>query len=90
MTAILPFIGRMLALGIAWLVMHFGIPMTTDDQAKLAEAILNIVTVFVGIYAVGHKSIDKFFNPGDTASSTLAKDDQTRKNVLKARESIHR
>lgn len=90
MTTVLPYLGRLVALGIAWLVMHFGIQMTVDQQQAVAENIVNIVTILIGVYAVSHKTLNKFINPGDTASSTLAKDDQTRKNVLKARESLRR
>lgn len=74
MTALLPYVGRLIALGVAWIVVHFGIQLTDVQQQQLVENIVNIVTIFVAVYFTGHKTVDKWLNPGDTASGHLGQE----------------
>jgi hypothetical protein len=73
-TALTPYISRisaaLIALAVTWLAAK-GINLDAETQSNLKDLIET--AIFVVVYAVSHRTIDKKANPGDTASSHLAK-----------------
>lgn len=77
MDIIRPYLARVLAAPIAalcaWLLMHWQVNITTDTQAQLVTALVAFILPFFGIvYAIVHKILDKWINPADAATTTLA------------------
>jgi hypothetical protein len=87
MTSLAPFIGRVIAILIVWLVSHYaikyGVTMDSTVQTQLSEQIVNIVIGMLSVYAVSHKALNKYFNPGDTASSHLASSEKEQAERMK-------
>lgn len=72
-----PYLSRIIAPIItyilAWLAGKTGIVFDSDATKTLTEgAILIIVPILLVVNGVIHKTLDKYFNPGDAASSHLA------------------
>lgn len=87
MNMLRPYIGRVVGLLIAWLsaqvAIRWHITVSTEQQAQFAEAVVNIIAGFVAVYLATHKTADKWFNPGDAASSHLAASEKIESRQLK-------
>lgn len=94
MNAISPFLGRLVAIFLAWVCGHladrYHIFVSTEQQAQLADMIVNVIAGFLTVYAVSHKWMNKFINPGDAASSHLAAEEKTQTSVLKFKDARRR
>lgn len=67
-----------------WLAIKFGIDVGAEAQQSLVQGIVGIIIpLFVTLYAVFHKTISRWTNPGDAASSHLAKKESAETAVLK-------
>lgn len=83
-----PFISRLIApfvtMGLTWLALH-GFDFGADATGHVTEyAVVAIVGLMQIINGVGHKTIDKKFNPGDAASSHLAGAEKVEAEAIKA------
>lgn len=68
-TAMSRAVGALVAGLAAWLLLHFGVALDHEVQARLSEAILVVTMVFFNIvYAFVHKWLNSRFNPADSAS----------------------
>lgn len=82
-----PFLARAVAILVAWLAGHFaikfGVTISTEAQAQLANEIVNIVVILLGVYAASHRILSKWSNPGDAASTNIAVAETTEAARLK-------
>jgi uncharacterized membrane protein (DUF441 family) len=87
MDALRPFFSRiaaaLVALLITWLTAK-GINLDQDTQSNLRQLIET--TIYIIVYAISHRVIDKRVNPGDAAGSHLAVSEKQESAVLKARD----
>lgn len=74
------FVAAFVAFFVTWLAAK-GINLDAESQIQL-KALLE-TTIFTIIYAITHRSIDKVVNPGDAASSHLAKSEKGEAEQLK-------
>lgn len=76
MNALTPYISRIIAAIVGWALLQlgarYGIIVSSETQAQIVEVISNAVLGFTLIYVGSHKTLDKWFNPGDAASSHIA------------------
>lgn len=83
-----PFLGRGVALLIAWVAAHltarYHITVTTEQQVQFSNAVVDIITGFIAVWFASHKIFDKWFNPGDAASSHIAAQEKAEAVELKA------
>ena len=91
MNTLSPFLGRLVAIFLGWVFGHladrYHIFVSTEQQAQLADMIVNVIAGFLTVYAVSHKWLNKFINPGDAASSHVAAAEKNEATVLKFRDS---
>jgi uncharacterized membrane protein (DUF441 family) len=88
MDALRPFFSRIAAALVAFVVTWLtakGIDLDQDAQSNLRQLIET--TIYIIVYAISHRVIDKRVNPGDAASSHLATSEKAETAVLKARDS---
>lgn len=84
MNALRPYISRPVAVLIAFLVTWLGskgINLDPETQSHI-QGLLE-TAVFLIIYAVSHRTLDKKVNPGDSASSHLAVQEAAESQDLK-------
>jgi uncharacterized membrane protein (DUF441 family) len=88
MDALRPFFSRiaaaLVALAVTWLAAK-GIDLDQDTQSNLRQLVET--TIYVIVYAISHRAIDKRVNPGDAAGSHLAVAEKHESAVLKAKDS---
>jgi hypothetical protein len=84
-----PLLSRVFAAWIAAFVVYlqfkFGITLDAETQAALLTVMLGSFTT---IYAIAHKFIDRYINPGDAASSHLAVVEKAEVKELKTNEKV--
>lgn len=88
--ALRPYLSRLIAglvtMLLTWLMSH-GIDLGTDAAGGLTEAGTALaIGGFTIIYGLIHRTLDKKLNPGDAASSHIAKSDVTKADDLKRME----
>lgn len=67
-----------------WLSIKFGIDIGSAEQQQLVQGIVGVILpIFITLYAVFHKTISRWTNPGDAASSHLAAKESAEVAVLK-------
>lgn len=88
MNTLAPFLGRIIAIIVGWaaaqLAVRFGFQVDSATQAQLVEHIVNIVVLLLGVYAMSHKWLNKWINPGDAASSNITKVEKAQAERLKS------
>jgi uncharacterized membrane protein (DUF441 family) len=87
MVALRPFVSRiaaaLVALLITWLAAK-GINLDQDTQSNLK--LLVETTIYIVVYAISHRLVDKQINPGDAAGSHLAMAEKAESTALKAQD----
>lgn len=83
---------RILAAWIAalasYLLAKYGVTIDANDQASIVTHLLGVaIPVFMTIYAIVHKVLNKKMNPGDAASVHLADKESGEAAQLKALDS---
>jgi UDP-N-acetylmuramyl pentapeptide phosphotransferase/UDP-N-acetylglucosamine-1-phosphate transferase len=77
-------VGSIVAGAVAWLAAR-GINLDQDSQAKLVEWLVGfILPLFGTIFSITHKTVAKYTNPGDAATSQLAEEHHIENEQLKA------
>lgn len=88
MNVLTPYISRIIAAIIGWVLLQlgarYGIIVGTATQAQLVEVVSNAVLGFLLIYVGSHKTLDKWLNPGDAASSHVGAVEKVEAAELKA------
>lgn len=88
MDALRPFLSRLLSPVISalagYLLVHYGINFDKETQAQINEQLITwIIPLVLAIYGLVHRLFDKRFNPGDAASSHLAKQESAEATDIK-------
>ena len=83
-----PYLSRILAPMItfilAYLARKFGLVFDENTGKVITEgAVLMIIPVLLAVNGIAHKTLDKWFNPGDAASSHLAGQEKIEVNRMK-------
>lgn len=91
MDSLRPFLSRLLSPFVAafagYLAIHFGVNLDTDNQVVLVKALVEwIIPLMVAVNALVHRALDKWLNPGDAASSHVAKQEAAQASALKTAE----
>lgn len=89
MNDITPYVSRIIspiiASLLAWLTIKTGAAFSQDTASKLTEGAILLLIPFTQILnGVIHKAIDKYINPGDSASSHLGAVEKVETATLKA------
>jgi hypothetical protein len=90
MNVLTPYISRIVAALVGWALLQlgarYGVIVSSETQAQIVEVISNAVLGFTMIYLGAHKTLDKWINPGDAASSHLGASEKIVARNLKATE----
>lgn len=88
MNLLTPYVSRIIAAIIGWILLQvgarYGIIVSSEAQAQLVEIVSNAVLGFLLIYVGSHKTLDKWLNPGDAASSHLGAVEKAETSELKS------
>lgn len=88
MNVLTPYISRIVAALVGWIILQigarYGIIVSTEAQAQIVEMVSNIVLGSTVIYLSTHKTLDKWLNPGDAASSHLGAVEKAETTELKS------
>lgn len=77
-------IGGLIATLSAWLMIRYGIIVDDSAQAELTSNVVAVMmTIFTILYPLIHKLINRKINPGDAASSHLAREEKTQAEGLR-------
>lgn len=91
MTAIAEFLGTILGRVIAawiaglatFLMTKYGVLIDAEQQKHLVEYTVGLILpLFITIYSILHKVLNKKLNPGDAASVHIAEQEKTEHSVL--------
>lgn len=87
------FLSRIIAAWVAglasWLLAKYGVTIDANNQTEIVGHIVGIIIPLgTTIYAVVHRLLSKFFNPGDAASKHLAERETAETHQLKAASSF--
>lgn len=89
MSAVRVFLARVIAAwvaaGAAWLAAKYGFEIDEQVQAHITAGVLSVILgIGLSLYGPIHKLLNKYINPGDAASATLAGVEVGERDALKA------
>ena len=79
-------LGRIIAAILAgfftWLASKYNIIFTDAEKAQITTGVISLaLTIFMILYAIFHKTIDRWLNPGDAASKMLLRQESTEQDM---------